>query len=120
MIGRQRLVLGGDLGAFLVGQLLGVQADAEAMGARGGEGALDLGGREGDGLAKGVDAGRQLAARRFGDELVGRFLDESLAVGAGREARAAPAGSGTMRTSSSSPSSLAMPSRRSSLAVSKP
>ena len=46
---------GGERGGTLVGQLLGVELDLQAMGGGGGEDALDLGGGEGDVLAEAVD-----------------------------------------------------------------
>jgi len=62
-----------------------VKPDAEAVGAGGGEGALDLGRRKGNGLAESIDAGGELAAGGFGNRFVDRLADEGVAVGAGRQ-----------------------------------
>ena len=75
MVGGQRAILCGQRGAVLVGQLLGVEPDAQAMMGGGLEQALNLVGRERDGLAKGVDAGREALFRRSGDEPVDDLAD---------------------------------------------
>src|SRR5438034_10887205 len=68
-------MLGGKRSAMLVRQLLGVKADAEAMHGRSLEQALDLVRSEGDGVAKGIDTGRELLLRDFGDQLVDDLAD---------------------------------------------
>jgi len=70
MVGRQRTILRGERGAMLVRQLLGVKADAQAMVSGGLEQTLDLVRREGDGVAIGVDTGRNALLRRRGNEFV--------------------------------------------------
>ena len=75
MIGRQRAILRGERGAVLVRQLLGVKPDAQAVVRRGLEQPLDLVGREGDGFAECVDAGREALLGRGRDQLVDDLAD---------------------------------------------
>ena len=60
---------------MLVRQLLGVEADAKAVVRGGLEQPLDLVRREGDRVAKGVDAGREALLGRRGDQLVDDLAD---------------------------------------------
>ena len=69
MVGRKRPILRGERGPVLVRQLLGVEADAKAVVRCGLEQALDLLRREGDGIAKGVDAGGKAGPGRHRDQL---------------------------------------------------
>ncbi len=55
MIGRQRMEARGERGAVLVGQLLGMEADRQAVRGRGLEQALGLRRGEGDALAESID-----------------------------------------------------------------
>ena len=70
MVGRQRAILRGERGAVLVRQLLGVEPDAQAVVRGGLEQALDLLRGEGDGVAKGVDAGGKAGLGGSRDQLV--------------------------------------------------
>src|SRR5205823_2761229 len=68
-------ILRGERGAVLIGQLLGVELDPEAMRGRSLEQASDLIGRECDRIAIGVDCRRELGLRNFRDQLVDDLAD---------------------------------------------
>ena len=78
MIRRQRAVRGCEAGAVERGELLGVELDRQSRGARGGEHAVGLRGREADAFAKGVD--RVGKPDRGGDHGVAHQID--IGVGA--------------------------------------
>ena len=121
MIGRQGAILRGERGAMLVRELLGVEADAQAVVRGGLEDALDLFGSEGDGFAKGVDAGRDALLGRRRNQLVDDLADimgaAILLVGGQRMEGEQ---GGTSRTASPSPSPPAILRIRSSLSGSSP
>ena len=75
MVRRQCAILRGERRALLVRQLLGVEADPEAMMGGGLEQPLDLLRGEGDGVAKGIDAGRDPLFGRGGNELIDDLAD---------------------------------------------
>ena len=121
MVGRERAISRGKRGAVLVRQLLGVEPDAQAVMRRRLEHPLDLFRREGDRLAKSVDAGREPLLRGGRDQLVDDLADimgAAVRWSAGSACSASKVG--TIRTASPSPSSLAIFSRRSSLFGSSP
>ncbi len=74
MVGGERLVLRGERGALLVGELLGVQLDAEAEFLGLDEHALDLRGREADGVAVGIDGVGEPLGDRGRQDLVAYIL----------------------------------------------
>ena len=80
MVGGQRRVFGGERGAALVGQLLGVQLDWQARPPRGLEHAADLFARERDALAKAVDGVDQSFACERRQHFVGDGGDVAGAV----------------------------------------
>ena len=66
MVGGQSAILRGERGAGLVGELLGMELDPEAVLAGRAEQALDLVRGESDGVAERIDAGRQPALAMAG------------------------------------------------------
>ena len=80
MVRAQGLVGGGERGALLVRQLLRVEADRKAVGARGGEHAFDLLAGEGDGFAEGIDAGGEPSPRDRGNHVFADHLQEGFAT----------------------------------------
>src|SRR4051794_33958832 len=75
MIGRKRAILRGERRPLLVGQLLGMEPDAQAMVGGGLEQPLDLFRSESYRIAKSVDAGGQTRLRGLRDELVDDLTD---------------------------------------------
>src|SRR5688572_27373870 len=75
VVGGERLVLRGERGALLVGELLGVQLYAESEFLRLDEHAFDLYRREADGVAVGVDGVGQSFGNRGRQDLVAHILN---------------------------------------------
>ena len=90
VIGGERLVLRGERGALLVGELLGVQLDRELEFGRLGENALDLRRREADVVAVGVHGIGEPLGRGGRQDLVAYTFN--IVIRPGRETRAARRG----------------------------
>ena len=80
MIRRQRPEFRRQGGAAEVGELLGVELDRQTGGSGGLEHSPDLGGRETDTLAEGVDAVRQAARRDLADQAPADGVDVAVGI----------------------------------------